>query len=126
MSEPFFTTDHEWIKIEGDQAIIGITDYAQKQLGDIVFVDLPELGRQLSQGDEAAIVESVKAASEVYAPIGGEVAAINEALVDDPALVNREAMIGGWFLKLKNFDPAQCQNLMDGNAYRAFIAAEES
>ena len=126
MSEPFFTKDHEWIKIEGDQAIIGITDYAQEQLGDIVFVELPELGKKLAQGDEAAIVESVKAASEVYAPIGGEVAAINEALSDDPALVNREAMIGGWFLKLTHFDSAECQQLMDLAAYQKFIAGEES
>ena len=122
MSEIYFTKDHEWIKIEGDLATLGISEYAQEQLGDIVFVELPELGTELKQGDEAAVVESVKAASEVYAPISGEVAEVNAKLGDDPALVNQAAQEQGWFIKLKNFDKAECQNLMDEAAYKKMIA----
>ena len=126
MSEIYFTKDHEWIKIEGDTATIGITEYAQEQLGDIVFVELPDLNKKLAQGDEAAVVESVKAASEIYAPIAGEVAAVNDRLGDDPALVNQAAQEGGWFIKLKNFDKAQCQALMDEAAYKKMLAEESA
>ena len=117
-----FTRDHEWIRPEdGPIAAVGITDYAQTQLGDIVFVELPEPGRTLAKGDEAAVVESVKAASEVYAPASGEVVEVNGALADDPALVNQSAEAGGWFFKLKLSKPAELDLLMDGDAYHAFL-----
>ncbi len=124
MDRVFYTDQHEWIRVEDGTAYIGITEYAQEQLGDIVFVELPEIGKVLSKGDEAAIVESVKAASEVYMPVSGEVVAINEALADDPALVNREAMGGGWFVKLKVSNTSECEGLMDEAAYQTFIAAQ--
>ena len=117
-----FTKEHEWINAENGEATIGISGYAQEQLGDIVFVELPEVGKQLTKGDIAAVVESVKAASEVYAPISGEVIAVNDGLGDDPGLVNREAESGAWFFKLKLADPAQLDGLMDGDAYRAHLA----
>src|SRR6201987_5343886 len=101
MSALRYTKDHEWVRLDGDLAVVGITDYAQSQLGDIVYVELPELGRRVEQGKEAAVVESVKAASEVYAPVSGEVAEVNEALASDPAKVNADAMGEGWFLKMK-------------------------
>lgn len=121
MSDIFFTKDHEWIRFDGDIAVIGITDYAQEQLGDIVFVELPELGKQLVKGSEAAIVESVKAASEVYAPLKGEVCEINDKLSDDPALVNSASMSDGWFIKLKNFDKSECDEMMDEAGYKKFV-----
>ena len=123
MTKIFYTDQHEWIRLENGEAYIGITEYAQEQLGDIVFVELPEIGKVLLKGDEAAIVESVKAASEVYMPVGGEVLAINEALEQDPALVNREAMKGGWFVKLKIADESECESLMDEAAYQTLIEA---
>src|SRR6201997_5494867 len=95
-----FTKDHEWVRVEGDLAVVGITDYAQSQLGDVVYVELPEIGRRVEQGKEAAVVESVKAASEVYAPVSGEVAEVNETLTADPAKVNADPMGEGWFFKL--------------------------
>ena len=121
MSTTRFTEDHEWIGVDGDTATIGITDHAQEQLGDLVFVELPEIGRALKKGEEAAVVESVKAASDVYAPVSGEVTAINEELSGDPALVNREAEAGGWLMKVKLSDPAELDALMDRDAYLASI-----
>ncbi len=124
MSEIYFTPDHEWIAIEGDVATIGITDHAQEQLGDIVFVELPEVGKSLTAGDEAAVVESVKAASEIYTPIDGEVLEVNPALAEDPALVNQAAEGEGWFIKIKNFDKSQCAKLMDRAAYTKMVSGE--
>jgi glycine cleavage system H protein len=122
MSELRFTKDHEWVRREGDTVVIGITDYAQEQLGDVVYVELPELGRQVEQGKEAAVVESAKAASEVYAPVSGEVVAVNDAIAGDPATVNADPMGDGWFLKLRLADPAQFDALLDEAAYRKFVA----
>ena len=116
-----FTSDHEWLRIEGDVATVGITDYAQSQLGDVVYVELPEIGRRVEQGKEAAVVESVKAASEVYAPISGEVAEVNEALAADPAMVNADPMGEGWFLKLRLDDPKELDGLMDEAAYQRLV-----
>lgn len=116
-----YTEDHEWIRVEGGIAVVGITDYAQQQLGDVVFVELPEAGRALSKGKEAAVVESVKAASEVFAPVTGEVAEVNSALTDDPALVNRSPEGEGWFFKVRLADPAAVEALMDEAAYKAFV-----
>jgi glycine cleavage system H protein len=116
-----YTKDHEWIRLDGEVATIGISDYAQSQLGDVVFVDLPAAGKKVAAGEEVAVVESVKAASEVYAPIGGEVIEGNQAIADDPALVNREAQTGGWFVKLKIANKAELDALMDQAAYDAFL-----
>ncbi len=124
MNPTRFTKDHEWVRFDGDLAVIGITDYAQSQLGDVVYVELPEIGRWVERGREAAVVESVKAASEVYAPVSGEVAEINDALSDDPAKVNGDPMGEGWFLKLRLADPAELDELMDEAAYRAFVAGQ--
>jgi glycine cleavage system H protein len=118
-----YTTDHEYVSVEGDVATIGITDYAQSQLGDVVFVELPAMGKVLKQGDEAAVVESVKAASEVYAPVSGEVVAVNESLPDAPGTVNEDPLGKGWFIKMKLSDPAQLDALMDEAAYTAHIGA---
>jgi glycine cleavage system H protein len=118
-----YTTDHEYVSVEGDVATIGITDYAQSQLGDVVFVELPAMGKVLKQGDEAAVVESVKAASEVYAPVSGEVIAVNESLPDAPGTVNEDPLGKGWFIKMKLSDPAQLDALMDEAAYTAHIGA---
>ncbi len=117
MAETRFTKEHEWIRVEGDLAVIGITDYAQQQLGDIVYVELPAVGKKLKKGDEAAVVESVKAASEVYAPVSGEVAAVNDSLGANPALVNSSPAGDGWFLKLRGADAAALKDLMDEAAY---------
>ena len=116
----YFTKDHEWVRVEGDTATIGISDHAQAALGDIVFAEVPAPGRTLAKGDEAAVVESVKAASDVYAPVGGEVTESNAELGDDPALVNRAPEAEGWFFKLKLADPAELDGLMDEPAYRAW------
>lgn len=116
-----YTKDHEWIRLDGDVATIGISDYAQSQLGDVVFVDLPAKGKKVDAGAEVAVVESVKAASEVYAPAGGEVVDANQAIVDDPALVNRAAQGDGWFVKLKLSNKAELDALMDQAAYDAFL-----
>src|SRR6185312_510383 len=118
MSELRYTTDHEWVRRDGDTVVVGITDYAQEQLGDVVYVELPEIGRQVEQGKEAAVVESAKAASEVYAPVSGEVVAVNGAIADDPAKVNADPMGEGWFVKLRLADPGQFDALMDEAAYR--------
>jgi len=116
-----YTKEHEWVSIEGDTGTVGITDHAQEQLGDLVFIELPEVGKELGQGDEAAVVESVKAASEVYAPVSGEVTEVNEALNDNPALVNSEAETGGWMFKIKIADPSQLDALMDEASYRELL-----
>ena len=121
MSTVKYTKDHEWIRIDGDEAVIGITDYAQTQLGDVVYVELPELGRRVGKGKEAAVVESVKAASEVYAPISGEVIATNEVLATEPGTVNSDPMGAGWFLKLRIADAKELADLMDEAAYTAFV-----
>lgn len=117
-----FTTDHEWLRIEGDVATIGVTDYAQSQLGDVVFVELPKLGRQLKKAEAAAVVESVKAASDVYAPISGEVVEINDAVTGDPTLVNSDAADKAWLFKLKIADKSELDGLMDAAAYEKHTA----
>ncbi|MDX6750486.1 glycine cleavage system protein GcvH [Geminicoccaceae bacterium 1502E] len=117
----YFTKDHEWLKVEGDIATVGISQHAQEQLGDVVFVEVPEAGKSLSKGDEAAVVESVKAASEVYAPVSGEVVEANEALADQPGLVNEDAEGGAWFFKLRLADKGELEGLMDRDAYQAFV-----
>ena len=117
-----YTSDHEWLRIEGDTATIGITDYAQSQLGDVVFVELPKIGRQLKKAEAAAVVESVKAASDVYAPITGEVHAVNDALAAEPALVNSDANDKAWFFKLRIADKNELGGLMDEAAYKAHTA----
>lgn len=116
----YFTDEHEWIDVEGDTATVGITDYAQGQLGDIVFVELPEVGGEVAKGKDAAVVESVKAASDVYAPITGEVTEANSALEDDPALVNSSPEDEGWFFKLTIGDKSELEGLMDAAAYKSF------
>jgi glycine cleavage system H protein len=121
MSEIKFSKDHEWVKLDGDTATIGITHYAQEQLGDVVFVELPEVGKKIEQGKELATVESVKAASEVYAPVSGEVVEVNGALTDAPATVNEDALGKGWFAKLKVSDKGQLSGLMDEAAYRKYV-----
>jgi glycine cleavage system H protein len=122
MSDVRYTKEHEWVRVDGDLATIGISEHAQQQLGDIVFVELPEVGRQISQGGSLAVVESVKAASDVYAPVSGEVVETNSAIEDDPALVNRSAEDAGWFCKLRLSDQGQLTNLMDAAAYKAYVA----
>ena len=117
-----FTTDHEWVRVEGDTAVIGITDYAQQQLGDVVFVELPDVGKVLERGKDAAVVESVKAASEVYAPVDGVVIETNPLLLDEPATVNTDPHGAGWFLKVKLSDTAQLDALMDETQYKNMIA----
>lgn len=118
----YFTDEHEWIDVQGDIATVGITSYAQEQLGDIVFVELPAEGATFDKGDDAAVVESVKAASDVYAPISGEVIESNSALEDEPALVNSDPEEDGWFFKLRLADPSELEGLMDDKAYATFIA----
>ena len=125
MSALRYTKDHEWVRIDGDLAVVGITEYAQSQLGDVVYVELPEIGRRVEQGEEAAVVESVKAASEVYAPVSGEVVAINEALAADPARVNADPIGEGWFIKLRLDDPKQLDTLMDEEAYKRFVVEQQ-
>ena len=121
MATTYFTQDHEWIRVEGDEATIGITDYAQEQLGDLVFVELPEIGKSLKAGDTAVVVESVKAASDVYAPVDGEVTAANDALASDPALVNSAATGDGWLWKMRLADKVQLDGLMDEAGYQKLI-----
>ena len=120
----YYSKEHEWVRVEGDTATVGITDFAQGQLGDIVFVEVPEAGRQVEQGGDAAVVESVKAASDVYAPLTGEVVEGNAALGDTPELVNSDPEGEGWFFKLKLSDPSQLDGLMDAAAYKAFCDAQ--
>ena len=117
----YFTGEHEWIKVEGDTATIGISDHAQAALGDIVFAEVPEQGRTLNKGDEAAVVESVKAASDIYAPVAGEVIMGNPALADDPALINRDAEGEGWFFKMTLADAHELDGLMGEAAYREWV-----
>lgn len=117
-----YTEDHEWIEVDGDVATVGITDYAQNALGDVVFVELPDVGADFSTGDEVAVVESVKAASEVYAPLNGEIVAVNEALQDEPALVNTSPTENGWFFKIKLTSASEADALMDQAAYDAHVA----
>ena len=121
MSQTRYTKDHEYIRLEGDIATVGITDYAQSQLGDVVYVELPDTGATFEKGGQAAVVESVKAASEVYAPVSGEVVEVNAALEGAPALVNEDAAGQGWFLKMRITDAAQLDELMDEAAYQAFV-----
>ncbi len=116
-----YTRDHEWVRLDGDLAVVGISDHAQEQLGDIVFVELPEIGKKLTKGGEAAVVESVKAASEVFAPVAGEVVEVNTALTDNPAAVNASPEGEGWFMKLKLANRADLDALMDADAYKAFL-----
>ncbi len=116
-----FTDNHEWLKIEGGVATVGITEHATEQLGDLVFVELPEAGAEFEQGDTAATLESVKAATDVYAPLAGEIVEANEAIVDDPAIVNADPMGEGWFFKLKLADPSAADALMDEDAYKAMV-----
>ena len=118
----YYTKEHEWIRVEGDTATVGISNHAQEQLGDIVFAEVPEAGRRLSKGQEAAVVESVKAASDVYAPVSGEVTEGNQALSDDPALINSDPEGQGWFFKLKLDNPGELDGLMDEGAYRDWVS----
>ena len=117
----YFTKEHEWVSVDGDTATVGISDHAQEQLGDIVFAEVPEAGRRLAKGQEAAVVESVKAASDVYAPVSGEVLEGNQAVADDPSLANSDPEGQGWFFKLKLDNPGELDGLMDEAAYRAWI-----
>lgn len=121
MAETRFTEQHEWVRLDGDEATVGITAYAAEQLGDVVFVELPEAGRKIVRGKDAAVVESVKAASEVYAPVSGEVTASNDALAADPAQVNGDPLGAGWFFKLKMSDKAEFAGLMDDAQYAEFV-----
>jgi glycine cleavage system H protein len=121
MSDLRYTKEHEWVRLDGEVATMGISTYAQEQLGDIVFVELPEVGRQVAKGDALAVVESVKAASDLYAPVGGEVVEVNESLADDPAKINADAEGEGWFCKLRLADPGELDAQMDAGAYKAFL-----
>ena len=122
MTTTLYTSDHEWLAIDGDVATVGITDYAQSQLGDVVFVELPKVGRALKKTEAAAVVESVKAASDIYAPVSGEVTEINDALTAEPALVNSDAQGKAWFFKIKIADKSELGGLMDEAAYKAHTA----
>lgn len=117
----YFTEDHEWIKVDGDTGIVGISTYAAKALGDVVFVDLPEVGAEFDKGDEAGAVDSVKAASEIYTPVTGEVTEVNELLVDEPAKVNEDPMGEAWFFKVKISDASELDGLMDEAKYKAYL-----
>jgi glycine cleavage system H protein len=121
MANVRYTKDHEYIRVEGDTGVVGITDYAQEQLGDVVFVELPEVGKTVAQGGEAAVVESVKAASEIFAPVSGEVVAVNTELEGAPGTVNEDPSGKGWFLKLKLKDPAELEGLMTEQQYQEFL-----
>lgn len=116
-----YSKDHEWVRVEGATAVVGISDYAQTQLGDVVYVEVPEVGRKLEQGKEAAVVESVKAASEVYAPISGEVTAVNAELAGEPGRVNADPMGEGWFFKMTVAKPKELEALMDEAQYKAYV-----
>ena len=124
MSDVRYSKEHEWIRVEGDIAVVGITDHAQEQMGDVVFVELPAVGTEVEKDGDAAVVESVKAASDVYAPLSGEVVEVNTALEDDPSKVNADAEGDGWFMKIKIADASQLDDLMDADAYKAFVEAE--
>lgn len=124
MSELKYTEEHEWIRIDGDVGTVGISNFAQEQLGDVVFVELPEIGKSVEPGDEAAVIESVKAASELYAPVSGEVVEINSALNDAPELVNSDPTGEGWFIKIRLTNAEEVKALMDEAAYTAFAAGQ--
>lgn len=121
MSDLRYTDDHEWIRLQGEVATVGVSNYAQEQLGDVVYVDLPDVGKSISKGSEAAVVESVKAASEVYAPVSGEIVEVNETLGDDPAQINRDAEGSGWFVKIRVSDPGELDGLMNADEYAEFV-----
>lgn len=125
MSEQRYSKDHEWVRVDGDIATIGISDYAQKQLGDVVYVELPAKGKQVERGAEACTVELVKAASEVYSPVAGEVVEVNAALNDDPAIVNTDPVGKGWFIKVRMKDKNEFTALMDEGAYAKYVAGLE-
>ena len=116
-----FTKEHEWVRVEGEEGVVGITNYAQEQLGDMVFIEVPEVGAEIEKGAEAAVVESVKAANEVYSPIGGEVIEVNEDLAEDPSKVNTDAEGEGWMYRVKMSDPSELDDLMDADAYAAYV-----
>ena len=122
MSKTYFTDEHEWLRVEGGIATVGITNHAQEQLGDLIFVELPKVGKNLQQGDEGTVVESVKAASDVYAPASGEVIEINDSLTSDAAIVNASAESDGWLYKLKLSNPGELEQLMDREAYKALVS----
>ena len=119
-----YSEEHEWVSVDGDIATIGISDFAQQQLGDVVFVELPDVGRAVERGAEVAVVETVKAASEIYVPLSGEVVEINDALADGPSMVNESPEVDGWFFKMRLNDPAEVNELMDAAAYKAFTDAQ--
>lgn len=122
MSDIKFTEDHEWIRVEDDETgVCGITDYAQDQLGELVFIELPEAGTEVSQGSEAAVIESVKAAGELKAPVSGTILEVNDALADEPEIVNNDPQGDGWFIKIKMQDPSELDGLMDEDAYKAYV-----
>lgn len=121
MSGLRYSEEHEWVSVDGDVATVGISDFAQQQLGDVVFVELPDIGRTVTRGDEVAVVESVKAASEVYAPLSGEVVEVNELLSEEPGTVNESAEADGWFFRLRLTDRSELDELMDGAAYKTFV-----
>ncbi len=125
MSKVYFTKDHEWVKVEGDEGTIGITDYAQHALGDVVFAELPEIGKTLSKGADAAVVESVKAASDVFAPVSGTVLAVNELIIEQPALINESPEETAWFFTLRLSNPAELDGLLDRAAYDDFVKSLE-
>lgn len=124
MTTVFYTEEHEWIAVDGDVGTVGITNHAQEQLGDIVFVELPEVGATVGKDDEAGVVESVKAASEVYAPVSGEIVEVNEALEDTPGTVNESAEDDGWFFKIKLSDPGELEGLMDEAKYKEHVGED--
>ena len=117
----YFTKEHEWVRVEGNSATVGISNHAQEQLGDIVFAEVPEAGRSLRKGEEAAVVESVKAASDVYSPISGSVIEGNQSVADEPALINNDPEGAGWFFKIEITDPSELDGLMDEGAYREWV-----
>ena len=121
MSMMKFTEDHEWVRMDGDAAVVGITDYAQDQLGEIVFVELPETGQEMTRGQECAVIESVKAAGELKAPVSGTITAINEVLADEPERVNSDATGEGWFIRMTVSDPSELDDMMDEDAYQAYV-----
>ncbi|MBW8268098.1 glycine cleavage system protein GcvH [Caldovatus aquaticus] len=124
MSELRYTKDHEWLRTDGDAVTVGISDHAQSQLGDVVFVELPEVGREVEAGEAVAVVESVKAASDVYAPVSGRIVEVNSALAEDPGLINRDPTGEGWFFKIEPRDPAEIEKLMDEAAYAAYLESQ--
>lgn len=124
MSDLRYTQEHEWISVDGDVATVGISQFAQEQLGDVVFVELPEIGKKMAKGDEACVVESVKAASEVYAPVSGEIVEVNSALTDQPDLVNTDSTGKGWFIKIRLSNKSELDALMDEAGYTAFASGQ--